>query len=439
MMKHEGGDELEEDESVVEEPVERPSLNERLMGVTTMEDLAGPYSDTAARGLIERLTGADQRPPAPEKRPPAGPTRSLKNLRKRRGLAARLKIEIPTGLRWTDPVPMVEEPLSSAADTATAGEGQVAAAADPPPVSSGRLTTENLPPPGEERLAAEKDSVIPPQEERASVRDLRSELESLRQLMQERPEAVRPPQPAIAPAQTSEESPPSVETAPAMQAPASDVETPVNETFKPTETAWWPNGTKLPVAGEMRALPVVDGPGPLEASLDEANRFISLRYNALLGSLVFVFGLAVVSGIAMVAALVANAEWQVLAVTGGLVGLGVVALIALLLFLQYEPSIQAAPTATEMAQLETARTYLNKSFEFWEQYLSPREDGRPVTAEDVAMAVSSLTAASHSLLDLETGLAKLTTKPKETPVQQQTTSASSPTRSTPVRSRPSRY
>jgi hypothetical protein len=192
----------------------------------------------------------------------------------------------------------------------------------------------------------------------------------------------------------------------------------------------------LPAQTPLRA-----GSGSLESTAGEAERLARLRYNALVSALAVVFGLAIVAGLAVVFAVIGDAEWQLVAIAGGLEALAVVALVALLMFLEHEPLIQAAPTSTEMAQLETARTYMNKSFEFWEKYLTEREDGRPVTAEDVAMAVSSLTAASHNLLDLEAGLAKASAKPKETPREphRDTMGPTSPTRPTPVRSRPSRY
>jgi hypothetical protein len=168
--------------------------------------------------------------------------------------------------------------------------------------------------------------------------------------------------------------------------------------------------------------------------LDEVNNFIRLRYYVLLASVAFAFGLAIVSGIAMLGALLADADWQVLAITSALEAMALIALVAILVFLQNEPSIHSAPTSTEIAQLETARAYLNKSFEFWEKYLNERE----VTAEDVALAVSSLTAASHSLLDLEAGLAMLTT-PKSKEVARDQPLMHPPSTRPTVRSRPSRY
>jgi hypothetical protein len=196
---------------------------------------------------------------------------------------------------------------------------------------------------------------------------------------------------------------------------------------------------ETPAAEELAKLPLRVGPGPLESSLDEANSLFRLRYYVLLASVAFVFGLAIVSGVAILGALVANAGWQVLAIIAALEALALLALVAILVFLQHEPSIHAAPTSTEIAQLETARAYLNKSFAFWEKYLNEREQNRSITAEDVAIAVSSLTAASHSLLDLEAGLAVLTsTKFKNAASEHQPPASTSSTRPT-VRSRPSRY
>ncbi|HWO74264.1 MAG TPA: hypothetical protein VNN21_11985 [Dehalococcoidia bacterium] len=141
-------------------------------------------------------------------------------------------------------------------------------------------------------------------------------------------------------------------------------------------------------------------PPVLDGTLDEAHHYIRLRYYVFLGSVLLVFLLAVFGAIAFLVALAGDADWKKLAIIGGMETLA----IAFLIFLQYRPARSFGSAATQVAKLEATRAQLNKSFEFWERFLNERQETRPLTAQEVAMAVASLTEASNGLFDVETGL-----------------------------------
>jgi hypothetical protein len=138
----------------------------------------------------------------------------------------------------------------------------------------------------------------------------------------------------------------------------------------------------------------------LENALAEAHDYTRLRYLAFFSAVVFVFTLAVAFGVAMVYALASGVGWQTLAIVTASEALALVALGAFLLFLQLGPPRNLGASAEELAKREAARAYLNKSYDLWERFLSNQGDSRAVTAEDVALAVSSLTAASQAVLEM---------------------------------------
>jgi hypothetical protein len=135
-----------------------------------------------------------------------------------------------------------------------------------------------------------------------------------------------------------------------------------------------------------------------EDALTEARRFIRFRYFAFLASVLVVFVFTVIVGVAFIEALLSDEEWERLGINGGVVAVST----ALLVLLLYRPGGSLALAASQMAQLEATRAHLNKSYEFWERYLVERQDDHQLTANDVALAVSSLTAASR---DMTEGLA----------------------------------
>jgi hypothetical protein len=138
----------------------------------------------------------------------------------------------------------------------------------------------------------------------------------------------------------------------------------------------------------------------LENALAEAHDYTRLRYLAFFSAVVFVFTLAVAFGVAMVYALASGVGWQTLAIVTASEAAALVALGAFLLFLQLGPPRNLGASAEELAKREAARAYLNKSYDLWERFLGNPSDSRTVTAEDVALAVSSLTVASQAVLEI---------------------------------------
>ena len=138
----------------------------------------------------------------------------------------------------------------------------------------------------------------------------------------------------------------------------------------------------------------------LENALAEAHDYTRLRYLAFFSAVVFVFTLAVAFGVAIVYALASGVGWQTLAIVTASEVVALVALGAFLLFLQLGPPRNLGASAEELAKRQAARAYLNKSYDLWERFLSNQGESRTVTAEDVALAVSSLTAASQAVLEM---------------------------------------
>jgi hypothetical protein len=144
----------------------------------------------------------------------------------------------------------------------------------------------------------------------------------------------------------------------------------------------------------------------VEDTLDEARRYIRVRYFVFLASILVVFLVAVIVGIVFIASLLSGSDWERIGISGGVAGVSIV----LLVLLQYRPARSFALAASQLAQLEATQNNLNRSFGFWERYLAERQHTHQLTANDVGQAVASLTAASRDLmtteLSLEAGFAK---------------------------------
>jgi hypothetical protein len=134
--------------------------------------------------------------------------------------------------------------------------------------------------------------------------------------------------------------------------------------------------------------------GLLDNALSEAKAYTRVTFGVFLASIVVVFVLAVISGAVFVARLASGAEWQELAVAGGLSFV----LLLMLAVLQYRPAKGYGLAAPRAAQLEAKRAQINRSFELWERFLSDAEVARTLTAADVATAVASLTSATDGIV-----------------------------------------
>jgi uncharacterized membrane protein YqjE len=138
-------------------------------------------------------------------------------------------------------------------------------------------------------------------------------------------------------------------------------------------------------------------PGLVEASLDDARTYIRVRYGLFMASVLVVLALAVLVGVALLVMLATSAGWRTVASMAVLEGLAIV----LLLVLQYRPARIFSSAAWQVAQLEATRAQLNNSFQVWERFLAEREESRPLSAQDIALAVSSLNAAAQGLFQFE--------------------------------------
>ena len=141
-------------------------------------------------------------------------------------------------------------------------------------------------------------------------------------------------------------------------------------------------------------------PAIVEDTLDEARRYIRFRYLVFLASILVVFLVALIVGVAFIASLLSGADWEQTGISGGVLAVS----ILLLVLLQYRPARSFALAASQLAQLEATQGHLTKSYGFWERYLVEHQKAHQLTANDVALAVSSLTAATRELMTAQLSL-----------------------------------
>ena len=191
-------------------------------------------------------------------------------------------------------------------------------------------------------------------------------------------------------------SPPTTQT---QQESTSNTSAPRSPSGSRVEPAASRNGVNRSSPNRVVTSNLGVSPPMLSDSLHEARRYIFLRYMIFLASVAMVFVVAVVVGIILLGSLLADTDWKNLVIIGAIEALAII----LLVFLQYRPPRSFGSAASQVAQLEATRTQLSKSFEFWERYLNERPEDRPVTANEVALAVSSLADACNALLDTGSG------------------------------------
>ena len=136
-------------------------------------------------------------------------------------------------------------------------------------------------------------------------------------------------------------------------------------------------------------------------ALTEARRFVRLRYFGFLLSMLILLATLVVAVIVLGVSLLTDATWKEQAASGGVAG----GALLLLLFLQYRPAGSFASAAVEIAQLEALRNHLEKSYALWDGFLEVRESQQQVAANEVALAVSSMTATTRELIATQAQLA----------------------------------
>lgn len=128
----------------------------------------------------------------------------------------------------------------------------------------------------------------------------------------------------------------------------------------------------------------------LRSSLEQARRYVYLTQAILIASLVIASIFSLASGLVLIGVLATGAEWQTVGITGAL---GVVSIITLFL-LAYRPGGTHRLALTQLAQLETARAYLDQIFNVWDKFFDSRTDaGVNITTDEVSVAMASLTEA----------------------------------------------
>jgi hypothetical protein len=125
-----------------------------------------------------------------------------------------------------------------------------------------------------------------------------------------------------------------------------------------------------------------------------------LRYFSFLLSLfILVATLAVGAGV-LVSSLLDDSRWEQQAASGAVAG----AALLLLLVIQYRPAGGIVTAAAELAQFDAQATHLEKSYALWDRFLEQRAEGQEISARDVAMAVSSMTAATREMMAAQADL-----------------------------------
>jgi hypothetical protein len=129
-------------------------------------------------------------------------------------------------------------------------------------------------------------------------------------------------------------------------------------------------------------------------ALKDARRFVRVRYYSFLASMVILLAAFVIGALILGISRLNDGPWEVQAVAGAVAGGSLLLLIAL----QYRPAAGFATAAAELAQLEALESHLDRSYALWDAFLEDRESKQQVMANEVALAVSSMTAATRDLV-----------------------------------------
>ncbi len=237
-------------------------------------------------------------------------------------------------------------------------------------------------------------------------------------------EAPEPPRSSLADRLMNPESTPTSR----RQSPAAPASAKAAEAAAAPESA--PIAVEKPpvssTSSSVRATPPRRFSSPnLDIALDRARLYIQVRYLIFLTTLLAFFVLTIIVGGFFIISLLGSSDWQKIGISGGVVAF----LVLVLLFLQYRPARSFSSAATQVARLEATRESLIKSIEFWDRFLDERQQERNLEADDIAMAVTSMTTASRELLNMEIDLE--VTPPRGSPTashqsEEQGKSSSSP-------------
>lgn len=135
----------------------------------------------------------------------------------------------------------------------------------------------------------------------------------------------------------------------------------------------------------------------MEDALRQARLFARIRFYVYIASVAAVFAILVVSAIVLGLSITGDIEWE-RAVVSGVVG--AVALVALFL-LQYRVAEGLGADSFRLGEVGIALEYLQKSSEYWEQYLGDRDAAGTLTNQDVDAAVASLSGAIQGMMAID--------------------------------------
>jgi hypothetical protein len=138
-----------------------------------------------------------------------------------------------------------------------------------------------------------------------------------------------------------------------------------------------------------------------DEALKEARRFIRMRYYSFLASIVTLLLIFIIAAIALGVSRLGGGEWEVEAAAGAVAGTS----LLLIILLQYRPATGFCTAASELAQVEALHSHLERSYALWDAFLEDREAKQQVQANEVALAVSSMTAATRELVAAQAELA----------------------------------
>jgi hypothetical protein len=146
----------------------------------------------------------------------------------------------------------------------------------------------------------------------------------------------------------------------------------------------------------------------MDSALREARRDIQVRYVTFLACILILFAtLAVGAGI-LVVSLLMDTGWEQQAASGAVAG----GALLFLLLMQYRPARSFVSAGAEIAQLEALRAHLEKSHALWDEFLEEHEGSHEVTANDIALAVSSMTFATREMVAAQASFVETRDRPQ---------------------------
>ena len=132
----------------------------------------------------------------------------------------------------------------------------------------------------------------------------------------------------------------------------------------------------------------------MSEALKDARRFIRVRYYSFLVMMLILLLTLVISAIVLAISLLSDSGWEQQAASGAVAG----GALLLLILLQYNPAGGFSSAAAELSQLEALSTHLERSYALWDSFLDDRESKQQIVANEVALAVSSMTTATRELV-----------------------------------------